>query len=130
MSGIYIPGMEMPKNCHLCLYSYLGRDYSRMFCGIDDHYIADLQQWDKHYFWGHKDDSCPIIPVPDHGRLIDADKLMAEYERDETSCDEHGREFSFSFKSGNTYCTEWFPVQQKLMDAPTIIPADKDGAEC
>ena len=75
MSGIYIPGMEMPKNCHLCPYSYLGRDYSRVFCGIDDHYIADLQQWDKPYFWGHKEDSCPIIPVPDHHDLIDKNDL-------------------------------------------------------
>lgn len=108
MSGIYIPGMEMPKGCHSCLYSYLGRDYSRMFCGIDDHYIADLQQWDKPYFWGHKDDSCPIIPVPDHGRLIDANAVKGVFLDRYVIYDD----------------------TLKIIDnVPTIIPADKDGTE-
>ena len=98
--AILIKGMEMPKNCHLCLYSYLGRDYIRVFCGIDDHYIADLQQWDKPYFLGHKDDSCPIIPVPDHGDLIDRDMVLKKAWDVETFVD-------------------------AVKYAPTIIPADK-----
>lgn len=65
--------------------------------------------------------------VKHHGRLIDADALLARFEKEERACEEHGRDFSFSFKSGGEYCTEWWPVQQMLMDAPTVIPSDKEG---
>ena len=60
-----------------------------------------------------------------HGRLIDADALLERFEKEEKAADEHGRDFSFSFKSGGENCTEWWPVQQMLMDAPTIIPAEE-----
>ncbi|MBQ3330822.1 MAG: hypothetical protein IJG87_06555 [Ruminococcus sp.] len=62
--------------------------------------------------------------LPPHGRLIDADALLERFEKEEKAADEHGRDFSFSFKSGGENCTEWWPVQQMLMDAPTIIPAE------
>ena len=65
------------------------------------------------------------IPKRPHGRLIDADALLEQFEKEEKAADEHGRDFSFSFKSGGENCTEWWPVQQMLMDAPTIIPAEE-----
>lgn len=65
------------------------------------------------------------VELPEHGDLIDRDALLAEYERDERAADEHGREFSFSFDSVGARCTEWWIVQQKLMDAPVVIPAER-----
>ena len=70
-----------------------------------------------------------IIELPAHGDLKDANKLLAEFERDERAADEHGREFSFSFDSGGARCTEWWIVQQKLMDAPVIVPASEEVAD-
>ena len=49
MSGIYIKGMKMPTRCAECFMYQCGAT------SMDD---------------------CPLIPVPDHGRLIDADALM------------------------------------------------------
>ena len=65
------------------------------------------------------------VPVPPHGRLIDADALMARFEKEEKAADEHGRDFSFSFKSAGENCAEWWSVQQMLFDAPTIIGAEE-----
>lgn len=98
--SVLIKGMEMPKNCHECPLLYVTS-------------LCD----------GFKD--CPIVPIPPHGRLIDADALMVEYEKAEKSCDEHGREFSYSFRSGGELCTEWWPMHLMLQDASTIVPADK-----
>jgi len=53
-------------------------------------------------------------------RLIDADALKERFEREERSCIEHGRNFSFSFENGGEYCAEWWAVQQMVDDAPTV----------
>ena len=88
MSGIYIPGMEMPTRCCDCkLY-------------VEDIYFCQLLKRDIENPWA--DDGveldCPLIPVPDHGRLIDAEELPW-YLKDVT----------------------------EIVDAPTIIPADKEA---
>lgn len=60
MSGIYIPGMEMPiggcVNCVFCVY---------------DRCLINLKLEKK----ASVTHGCPLVPVPDHGRLIDADEL-------------------------------------------------------
>ena len=50
--GVYIKGMEMPPNCLVCP---LG--------------------WTKcsNVSVNKRSDDCPLVPVPPHGRLIDAD---------------------------------------------------------
>ena len=57
---------------------------------------------------------CPLIPVPDHGGLIDLDFYEQNYE-------------ALHDDDGNLV----FAVRiAELLKAPTIIPADgKDGAE-
>ena len=108
--SVLIKGMEMPKDCKNCPFLC---DYS---CRV----LLFEPDWGK----SGRDERCPLTPVPPHGRLIDADALLAEYERDEKAADDHGHEFSFSFWSGNDDCTSWWHVQQKLMDAPTVIEAE------
>lgn len=88
MSGIYIKGMEMPKNCVDC------RFHKSIYCTLTDICTNTAQ-------------GCPLISVPDHGRLIDADALKEEWRN------------GFHRKI----------VDALMEDAPTIIPADKDGAE-
>lgn len=75
MSGIYIKGMKMPTRCAECFMYQCGAT------SMDD---------------------CPLIPVPDHGRLIDADALME-------------RLGDVEYKGA---------VKRVLIQAPTIIPAD------
>lgn len=64
MSGIYIPGMEMPKTCGDCLR--VGWNYV-FECRIDD--VEEDERLS----------SCPLIPVPDHGRLVDADAFFNDF---------------------------------------------------
>lgn len=75
--GIYIKGMEMPKNCAVCR---LERDlFGRVVCfGFEDGralYKDDLPPVgsdERRPSW------CPLIEIPiPHGRLIDADKPIA-----------------------------------------------------
>ena len=88
--GIYIPGMEMPKDCISC---DLQNDYG--WCP------AKRDVVDKYSF-----QTCPLIHVAEHGRLIDADAVRAK-------CGEN------AVYADDVY---WY-----MDNAPTIIPADKEG---
>ena len=81
--SVYIKDMEMPKSCEDCRFC---ENDGVPWCCVMRRYIDEI--------------SCPLIPVPEHGRLIDADALIAT-ER-ETFEDYH------------------------ISEAPTIIPADKE----
>ena len=96
MSGVYIKGMEMPESCAECLN--IGWQY------VFECNLNDVES-------GARLGSCPLIPVPDHGRLVDADAL--EYHADNVR-DPMGR-------------TEKTVMWKKIEAAPTIIPADKEG---
>lgn len=108
--SILIKGMEMPQSCNACMFDVYG------LCLINKNIEGEDEL--TH--------SCPLVEVQPHGRLIDADALLARFEKEEKAAEEHGRDFSFSFKSGGENCTEWWAVQQMLMDAPTIIKAEED----
>ena len=120
--GIYIPNEPMPKNCAFCPVEH----YDCPLLGEDEKgWGIDVTA----YFDGNeRHPDCPLVEVKPHGRLIDADALLAKFEVDESSCDAHGQDFTFSFIRGEAYCTEWYYPQQRLMDAPTIIESDgEDG---
>lgn len=64
MSGIYIPGKGVPERCDRCMFD------DGVYCHAyppSENMIYNIEDG--------KPDWCPIIPVPDHGRLIDADEL-------------------------------------------------------
>ena len=100
MSGIYIPGMEMPKNCGECLF------------WEPNNFKADCLASDEVVLcrYGGLPDDCPLIPIPDHGRLIDADALDADLERQDMRTGE--------------YDSIGFSIHE-IDNAPTIIPADQ-----
>lgn len=118
MSGVYIKGMEMPKNCDVCPFNVF------KICLINT-----LQE--GKYTVTH---SCPLIPVPDHGRLIDADAYKAEMKKRQDAC----AEWRDDIKSGGGYGTELYHRADSFLGAmceakltldkmPTIIPADKEA---
>lgn len=114
--SILIKG-KMPKKCFQCVAYDIGSTSCLLFSnGIPARYSLSARE---------KPDWCELVELPPHGRLIDADALLERFEKEEKAADEHGRDFSFSFKSGGENCTEWWPVQQMLMDAPTIIEAEE-----
>ena len=59
MAGIYIPDMTMPEHCGYCRFRYDG--------------ICHVLQKTK-----YSPSECPLVPVPDFGRLVDADAIRAD----------------------------------------------------
>ena len=57
--SVYIKGMEMPTRCGECPLSL----YSHSPCWENGGALD----------WEHRPNWCPLVPVPPHGRLIDAD---------------------------------------------------------
>lgn len=98
--SILIKGMEMPTSCCAC-FCARGNE-----CGIT-RYKPTFEEW---YEDGVKE--CPLVPVPPHGRLIDADALIKELTLD----DEDGN-------SGASLLMAIF--LEVLKAAPTIIPAEE-----
>ena len=114
MSGIYISGMEMPKNGHTVTITILPSGEACV-----DHYDCRPQL------------TVPIlynaVPVPDHGRLIDGDDVTAQMERNLWAIEDKAEKelgFDETFRRGMQYghavCVD------AVNAAPTIIPADKE----
>ena len=97
MSGIYIPGMEIPKSCYDCP------------C-IDAENGRCQAVKSRDFIYEYRPHWCPLIFVPDHGRLIDADTM------EEECC--HGCKNELHKYSNCIDCA--------LAQAPTIIPANKE----
>ena len=90
MSGIYIRGMEMPTTgTVIAIYKLNGKFYASV----------------------HGTELCPLIPVPDHGDLIERDALKKE-------CQENA-------KRGIGLWVDYMDISL----APTIIPASKEDGE-
>ena len=98
--SVLIKGMEMPTSCDTC-----------PFCISNKHDRGDdslCRASGKEAKCG-----CPLVPVPPHGRLIDADELCAVCR--------NWVEDNDGIYPDCSYCL--------AHDAPTIIPADKEETE-
>ena len=62
--SIIIKGMEMPANCFLCPLSVLSEN--RLYCELTSDEVVRAKI----------DADCPLIELPPHGRLIDADATV------------------------------------------------------
>lgn len=99
--SVLIEGMEMPKSCYSC--PLRKREGINIVCPVaqERFSVADVN------ILFYRLDSCPLVPVQPHGRLIDADALMKRM-WDETDC---------MISVPATF----------VRDAPTIIPASEDS---
>ena len=61
--GVYIKGMKMPKNCEECILDHKFFKWLGCYKHVSGDTIAD----------GKRSPACPLIELPTHGRLIDAD---------------------------------------------------------
>ena len=112
--SIYIPGMKMPKNCIDCAFGWNGwchRINSRAFVEVD------MRRHD-----------CPLIEIPPHGRLIDADAFVKQYR--EWYCENCERRKNskghFVYEVGDAPCRacDIGDMIDAVDDYTTIIPAD------
>ena len=107
--SVLIKGMEMPKNCNKCpLHFYEGQGICscRALPAIEDDEILKP--------WKHKRKDCPLVPVPPHGRLIDADALIKSLSLDEDDA-ENGASLVMAI------------FLEVLKAAPAVIPASEEG---
>lgn len=104
--SVLIKGMEMPKNCAECPCRMIG--YTADYCNVLGKFIDFAVGSD-----GRRKD-CPLIELPPHGRLIDADALLKLLD----SC---------MFPSDMVTTRALSMATNWLKEAPTVIPADKDG---
>ena len=98
MADILIKGMEMPKSCPECSLAD-----SVVHCPLTG----------KTYNWGliERPSDCPLVEVPPHGRLIDADALRENIKE--------SRKRNPEFET--VYTDDYFIVANWLRSAPTII---------
>lgn len=99
MSGIYIPGMEMPTSCADCRLMADGWCYS---VGLEQREKISTV---KRPTW------CPLVPVLPHGDLID---------RRDAIIDANERAYDFWLSDDEVNATIQF-----LKEQPTIIPAEE-----
>ena len=115
MSSVYIKGMQMPK---ACVYRENGHFMTCPLYDVDG-YCGALNREAKHDLETKLCD-CPLIPVPDHGRLIDADALITTFCEWGTRL-ERGRKLVITMSEAKQ------AIVDIIDDAPTIIPADKEA---
>lgn len=98
--SILIRGMEMPKNCRTCPMLFDGHSYR--WCNITGESLG-IEETDN-----GRDEYCPLIELPPHGRLIDVDDFM--------------RHLIINTADLRTLSTG--TVGKALHDTPTIIEAE------
>lgn len=114
MSGVYIKGIEMPEVGRVNMEVVKYRD--RYFIGP-----CGKSKWFQ------------LIPVPDHGRLIDEDTYKAEMKKRQDAV----AEWRDDIKNGGGYGTELFyrvdsavagfsEAMLTLDEITAVIPADKE----
>lgn len=74
--SVIIKGMEMPKDCVFCPMAHWNKIDRLTGCEVvgGKRYVpeTDTDYWES----SHRPDWCPLVEVPKHGRLIDADALL------------------------------------------------------
>ena len=106
--SILIKGMEMPTSCQKCPFL----DYEEGFCfasgakGKSGWYEFTLRPGE---IKDRRHDDCPLIPVPPHGRLIDADAAVVN----------RNAEMNWVYDLSD--------LPDYLADCPTIIPASEES---
>lgn len=86
--SVYIKGMEMPKSCSVC--PMLEGDGMDGLCHAANKWLDDDEHWTWYvYPEGDGDFSkplnCPLLPVPDHGRLIIENDEIKEVNNNSTT---------------------------------------------
>lgn len=115
--SVLIKGMAMPTRCEDCFCYRHNAEYDYAYCNISSTNVL-----------GHGNarlNSCPLVPVPPHGDLIDRDALAERLGITDMDCFKCAwGNYGFCGRGGdfNDAC-------EAIEDAPTIIHADpaKEG---
>lgn len=104
--SVYIKGMEMPTSCFDCPFRE-NTDPDTWTCLVFGEKFTD-----RFFHREHRDERCPLVPVPEHGRLIDADKCIEIIERLRDHAGNEDMAFALNWSA------------RRAAEMPAIIPAD------
>ena len=107
--SILINGMEMPTSCFECRFSIDG------FCYASGH--VNIRANEERQITNY----CPLIPVPPHGRLIDAD-AMSKKDNDDFSA---AIETAIGFAAKQMMIMAHAQLQKAIEIQPTILPGEE-----
>ena len=99
--GVYIPNMEMPKNCTFC----------EMWHNIDCHPYQGISPPKS------RPDHCPLVEVHDHGRLVDATEMFEYFVIE--------GQRSKRYKLGEKWELNGEEIRKVIAELPTVIPASE-----
>ena len=122
--SIIIKGMEMPTTC--CNCKLICFDETRKWEQMTGAFVC--QMTDKVIWNTRRGDDCPLVELPPHGRLIDADALADDLLFDVDLCEKalfelvgQERKNVQDEKDTKQNCVYW------IQNAPTIIEAEGSG---
>ena len=80
--SVIVKGMKVPSECEYCGFCRYYHENGRVWCNAKNRLLK--QRW-KEPHWTHLDvkrpEWCPLIELPEkHGRLIDADEMINEWD--------------------------------------------------
>jgi len=103
--GVYLPNTEIPTSGYKCHLKY--RNGIDFVCPVTHGRFsaADVNIFDLRLT------NCPLVPVPPHGRLVDADKLTEE--------------MRLFIKENMLSRDDARELLETIAEAPTIIPAEE-----
>lgn len=97
MSDILIKGVEMPIKCGGCPFNYREQSYNGKHCGVrDGDTLYDRTTYDTNHLcfitnepiennlrYKTRNENCPLIPVPEHGDLVQLDDALDCFSEDD-----------------------------------------------
>lgn len=115
--SVLIKGMEMPKDCISCEFSYPMFE-GIWYCGYTGKYIDEEN--DEEYYEAAYSYDCPLVEVPTpHGRLIDGDKLL---DKMSNYTDNEGAKMPFGYDDTLIHRdSACFMIE----NAPTLVESEK-----
>lgn len=109
MADVLIRGMKMPQRCKACRFCGFGGERSELnVCMFTGESQPKLSQ--------ERMSKCPLVPVPPHGRLIDAEAYM-DYMQNR-------------YDNNEITNGDWIDFRLSLKDQPTIVPAEGGTNKC
>ena len=127
--GIYIKGMEMPVDCRDCPFEMYYMNCGETKCRATGKILADFY---KPIPFDGRAEECPLVEVPQHGRLIDADAMTQDLNKSADDCEvwkNHAMEEGNDEMVIRAEATEisFLEVAMRIkMEYPTIIEAEEE----
>lgn len=100
--SILIKDKALPKTCEECVFYGIDVESG---CFLEKYYVIRRAGQDKPSW-------CPLVSVPPHGRLIDADALLSQYT-------------GYFWTAKTDYAEGLRDVANDIKQAPTIIEAEE-----